>query len=69
MKQALLSVDVQAGLFLADPLPLQAEAVLERINDLAGRARAAAVPVLSPRLGRYSRPSRSSRSTIGGWLS
>ncbi|WP_369959704.1 cysteine hydrolase family protein [Pseudomonas benzenivorans] len=46
MKQALLIVDVQAGLFLADPPPYQAEAVLERINDLAGRARAAAVPVL-----------------------
>ncbi|MET1080855.1 MAG: cysteine hydrolase family protein [Pseudomonas sp.] len=46
MGQALLIVDVQAGLFLCEPAPYQAQAVLERINGLAARARAQEVPVL-----------------------
>ena len=41
---ALVVIDVQVALF--DPLPAEAEEVVARINGLAGRARAAGVPVV-----------------------
>ncbi|MBA2676594.1 cysteine hydrolase family protein [Ramlibacter sp.] len=46
MKQALLVIDVQRGLFDAAPRPDEADAVVDRINALAARARAAGVPVV-----------------------
>jgi len=46
MTQALLIIDVQAGLFLSEPAPYQASAVLLRINELVQRARAAGVAVI-----------------------
>lgn len=46
MSKALLVVDMQAGLFLTTPEPWRAGQVLERINRLADRARAAGVPVI-----------------------
>ncbi|MES2938820.1 MAG: cysteine hydrolase family protein [Pseudomonadota bacterium] len=46
MKQALLVIDVQRGLFDAVPRPDEADAVVDRINALAARARAAGAPVV-----------------------
>jgi nicotinamidase-related amidase len=46
MKSALLVIDVQCGLFDACPRPYEADAVVERINDLSERARAAGIPVV-----------------------
>ena len=46
MKTVLLVIDVQRGLFESEPPPDEAGAVLERINGLTRRARAAAVPVV-----------------------
>ncbi|NRF72034.1 cysteine hydrolase [Aquincola sp. S2] len=46
MKQALLVIDVQAGLFDGERRPGDGAAVVQRINALADRARAAGVPVL-----------------------
>lgn len=46
MKQALLVIDVQRGLFDAEPRPFEADAVVARINALAARARAAGAPVI-----------------------
>ena len=46
MKQALLVIDVQRGLFDAAPRPFEANIVVARINALAARARDAGVPVL-----------------------
>jgi nicotinamidase-related amidase len=46
MKSALLVVDVQRGPFEQEPQPFDADAVIERINDLAARARSAGVPVV-----------------------
>jgi len=46
MKSALLVIDVQRGLFDETPRPFEADAVVERINSLTARARAAGVPVV-----------------------
>ena len=46
MSTALLVIDVQRGLFDANPRPFEADAVVARINALSARARAANVPVL-----------------------
>jgi nicotinamidase-related amidase len=46
MSTALLVIDVQRGLFDADPRPFEADAVVARINTLTARARAANVPVV-----------------------
>ena len=46
MKNALLIIDVQQGLFDEAPAPADAEAVIARINQLAMRARASDVPVI-----------------------
>ncbi|SMF31498.1 cysteine hydrolase family protein [Pseudogulbenkiania subflava] len=46
MKTALLIIDVQRGLFDDEPRPYEADAVVERINTLAGRTRAHGVPVV-----------------------
>jgi nicotinamidase-related amidase len=46
MKSALLVIDVQRGLFDQDPRPDEADAVVNRINALASRARDADVPVV-----------------------
>ena len=46
MKQALLVIDVQRGLFDAAPRPFEADFVVGRINALTARARDAGVPVL-----------------------
>lgn len=46
MSQALLIIDVQQGLFDPAPRPFEADAVVDRINRLSERARAAGVPVV-----------------------
>ena len=46
MTSALIVIDVQRALFETTPEPADAGAVLARINDLAGRARAAGAPVI-----------------------
>ena len=45
-QQALLIIDVQRGLFDPPPRPFEADAVVDRINTLSARARAAGVPVI-----------------------
>ena len=46
MKSTLLVIDVQQALFDETPRPFEADAVVERINTLTARARAAGVPVI-----------------------
>lgn len=46
MTTALLIIDVQRGLFDDEPRPYKADTVVERINALAGRARAHDVPIV-----------------------
>jgi nicotinamidase-related amidase len=46
MKQALLVIDVQCGLFDAAPRPFEADTVVGRINALTARAREAGVAVV-----------------------
>ncbi len=46
MKAALLVIDVQRGFFDVEPRAFEADAVVDRINALAERARAEAVPVV-----------------------
>lgn len=43
---ALLIIDVQSRFFDAGPKPFEAQAIIERINRLAQRARAAGAPVI-----------------------
>ena len=43
---AVLVIDVQTGLFSAKPPPLEAEAVIARINEVAAKARQAGVPAI-----------------------
>lgn len=43
---ALLIIDVQRGLFDPEPRPFEADAVIDRINALSARARAAGAPVV-----------------------
>ena len=43
---AVLVIDVQTGLFCADPAPFEAEAVVARINAVTARARQADAPVI-----------------------
>ncbi len=46
MKTALLVIDVQRGLFAQTPAPFEADAVVDRINNLATCARQAGAPVV-----------------------
>src|SRR5262249_7744768 len=46
MTKALLVIDVQRGLCDNEPRPFEADAVVDRINDLAERARRANAPVI-----------------------
>lgn len=46
MTQALLIIDVQRALFNAPPHPFEAEQVVQRINQVAQRARSAGAPVV-----------------------
>jgi len=46
MKAALLIIDVQRGIFEADPPPADAAAIIDRINQLAAAARSRAIPVI-----------------------
>jgi nicotinamidase-related amidase len=46
MKQALLVIDVQRGLFAAGRRPFDAVAVIDRINSLTARARAKGIAVI-----------------------
>ncbi|HVZ40125.1 MAG TPA: cysteine hydrolase family protein [Candidatus Kapabacteria bacterium] len=46
MRSAVIIIDVQCGLFDAEPRPFEADEVLERINNVTGRARTAGVPVI-----------------------
>jgi len=46
MKSALLIIDVQRGLFDPLPHPYEADAVVDRINQLSARAREAGMPVV-----------------------
>ena len=43
---AVLVIDVQVGLFCASPPPFEAGPVIERINSVSAKARAAAVPII-----------------------
>jgi nicotinamidase-related amidase len=43
---AVLVIDVQVGLFCAEPPPLEAEAVIARMNDVTARGRQADAPVI-----------------------
>jgi len=43
---AVLVIDVQVGLFCAKPPPLEAEAVIARINEVTAQARKAGAPVI-----------------------
>ena len=43
---AALVIDVQTGLFLTEPAPFEAEAVVERINAVTAKARRAGAPVV-----------------------
>ena len=45
MKQAILVIDVQRALFDTVPPPYESDAVIERINAMCARGRAANVPV------------------------
>lgn len=45
-KKALLVIDVQRGLFDPEPRPFEADVVVQRINALAEKARAAGAPVV-----------------------
>jgi len=45
-KAAVLVIDVQVGLFCTKPPPFEATEVIARINSVAGKARAAAVPII-----------------------
>lgn len=45
MKSAVLIIDVQCGLFNGNPEPFEAEEVVERINSVTSRAKAAGIPV------------------------
>jgi nicotinamidase-related amidase len=42
---AVLVIDVQTGLFCAEPAPFEAEAVIARINEVTAKAREAGAPV------------------------
>ena len=46
MKTALVIIDVQQGLFDETPAPVDADAVIARINALSARARASETPVI-----------------------
>jgi nicotinamidase-related amidase len=46
MNSALLIIDVQRGLFDDEPRPFEADAVVDRINAVATRARTAGAPVV-----------------------
>jgi nicotinamidase-related amidase len=46
MKQALLVIDVQRGLFDTSPRPFDANSVIRRINSLTARARRSKTPVV-----------------------
>lgn len=46
MTQALLIIDVQRALFNSPPQPFEAELVVQRINQVAQRARTAGAPVV-----------------------
>jgi nicotinamidase-related amidase len=46
MKNALVIIDVQQGLFDEAPAPVDADAVIARINALSARARASETPVI-----------------------
>ncbi len=46
MKSAVLVIDVQRGLFDGSPRPYEADEVIQRINDVTRRARAAGIPIL-----------------------
>ncbi len=43
---AVLVIDVQVGLFGAKPAPVEAEAVIARVNDVTAKARQAGAPVI-----------------------
>ena len=45
-RTAVLVIDVQAGLFGANPAPFEAEAVIARINEVTAKARLAGAPVI-----------------------
>ncbi len=46
MKVALLIIDVQTGLFETSPRPADSDDTIERINQLASRARSRKVPII-----------------------
>lgn len=46
MKSTVIVIDVQSGLFDGNPRPYEADDVVQRINTVTSRARAARVPVI-----------------------
>lgn len=64
MKSAVVVIDVQRGLFDEEPRPYQADEVVDRINSMAARARAAGVPVI---FIQHERQSGSLVAGSNGW--
>ena len=64
MRSALLVIDVQAALFDPEPRPDDADAVLQRVNQLAERARAAGAPVVWVQ---HERPAHALAHGSPGW--
>lgn len=46
MTSAVLVIDVQSGIFDSTPEPFEAQVVIDRINEVTGRARAKGIPVI-----------------------
>lgn len=65
MSNAVVVIDVQAGLFDVAPRPDQAGYVVDRINALTARARAAGVPVI---FVQHETPSGSLAPGSPGWM-
>lgn len=64
MKTALLVIDVQRGLFDAATRPFEADTVIDRINAVAARARAAGMPVV---FIQHERPGTPLAHDSAGW--
>ncbi|MEO6004569.1 MAG: cysteine hydrolase family protein [Opitutus sp.] len=64
MKSCLLIIDVQTALFAESPTPADADVVIERINALAGRARARGLKVI---VVHHEEPSSELEYNSAGW--
>lgn len=64
MTSCLLIIDVQTGLFAETPNPADADVIIERINQLADRARLRGIPVI---LIQYEEPTPELEYNSAGW--